>query len=91
MIDIQNGINTCKTVTVHDTQITLNGWLGTGYTILDPELGAGAYVIGGELDASIGGLNASVLLYSAVPAVATVLRIVILLLALASTMVFLFF
>lgn len=48
--DIRNGINAGKTVTVHDTQITLNGWSGTGYTILDPESGAGAYMIGGGLD-----------------------------------------
>lgn len=50
MTDIRNGVNTGKTVTVHDTQITLNGWSGTGYTILDPESGAGAYMIGGGLD-----------------------------------------
>ncbi|WP_201634574.1 hypothetical protein [Psychrobacter immobilis] len=50
MTDIRNGINAGKTVTVHDTQITLNGWSGTGYTILDPESGAGAYMIGGGLD-----------------------------------------
>jgi hypothetical protein len=50
MTDIRNGINAGKTVTVHDTQITLNGWKGTGYTILDPQSGAGAYMIGGGLD-----------------------------------------
>ena len=50
MTDIRNGINAGKTVTVHDTQIRLNGWQGTGYTILDPESGAGAYMIGGGLD-----------------------------------------
>lgn len=42
MIDIRNGINAGKTVTVHDTQINFNGWSGTGYTILDPNSGAGA-------------------------------------------------
>lgn len=50
MTDIRNGVNAGKTITVHDTQITLNGWSGTGYTILDPESGAGAYMIGGGLD-----------------------------------------
>lgn len=50
MTDIRNGVNAGKIVTVHDTQITLNGWSGTGYTILDPESGAGAYMIGGGLD-----------------------------------------
>ena len=50
MTDIRNGINAGKTVTVHDTQINFNGWSGTGYTILDPNTGAGAYMIGGGLD-----------------------------------------
>ena len=50
MTDIRNGINAGKTVTVHDTQINFNGWSGTGYTILDPNSGAGAYMIGGGLD-----------------------------------------
>ena len=50
MTDIRNGMNAGKTVTVHDTQITLNGWKVTGYTILDPNTGAGAYMIGGGLD-----------------------------------------
>ena len=50
MTDIRNGVNAGKTVTVHDTQITLNGWSGTGYIILDPNTGAGAYMIGGGLD-----------------------------------------
>ncbi|WP_201599169.1 hypothetical protein [Psychrobacter vallis] len=53
MTDIRNGVNAGKTVTVHDTQITLNGWSGTGYTILDPNSGAGAYMIGGGLDGGV--------------------------------------
>lgn len=54
---IRNGVNAGKTVTVHDTQITLNGWSGTGYTILDAESGAGAYMIGGGLDGGYIGLD----------------------------------
>ncbi|WP_227430320.1 hypothetical protein [Psychrobacter sp. I-STPA6b] len=50
MRDIRNGINAGKTVTVSERPITLNGWTGTGYTILDPYSGAGAYMIGGGLD-----------------------------------------
>lgn len=45
MTDIRSGINAGKTVTLHDTQIRLNGWQGTGYTILDLNSGAGAYII----------------------------------------------
>ena len=48
MTDIRNGVNAGKTITVHDIQITLNGWSGTGYTILDPESGAGEYTIDGN-------------------------------------------
>ena len=53
MTDIRNGVNAGKTVTVHGSQITLNGWSGTGYTILDPESGDGAYMIGGGLDGGV--------------------------------------
>ena len=49
MTDIRNGVNAGKTVTAHDTQIMLNSWSGTGYTILDPASGAGAYMISGNL------------------------------------------
>ncbi|MEN6668952.1 hypothetical protein AAJP47_01085 [Psychrobacter sp. B38] len=66
MTDIRNGVNAGKTVTVHDTQITLNGWSGTGYTILDPESGAGAYMIGGGLD---GG-------FTAIPGIQKILSVV---------------
>ena len=53
MTDIRNGINAGKTVTVHDTQINFNGWSGTGYTILDSDSAAGAYMIGGGLDGGV--------------------------------------
>lgn len=58
MTDIRNGINAGKTVTVHDTQISFNGWSGTGYTISD----AGAYMIGGGLDGAFISDEASILL-----------------------------
>ena len=66
-----------------------NSCSGTGYTILDPESGAGGSDGGFLLWIGKGRLTASALLYSAVPAKTTVLRMVILLLALASTIVFL--
>ncbi|WP_201532657.1 hypothetical protein [Psychrobacter ciconiae] len=53
MTDIRNGVNAGRTVTVHDTQMSFNGWKGTGYTILDPVSGAGAYMIGGGLDGGV--------------------------------------
>ena len=49
--DICNEVNAGKTIAVNGTQIMLNGWSGTGSGfILDLELGAGAYMIGGGLD-----------------------------------------
>ncbi len=52
-------------VTVHEAPITVNGWQGSGYTILDVDYGVGAYKIsgggsGGELQAVIGALFALV-------------------------------
>jgi hypothetical protein len=34
-------------VTVHQSPITVNGWQGSGYSVLDPETGVGAYQISG--------------------------------------------
>jgi len=39
-------------VTTHQADITLNGWTGSGYVILDPETGAGAYKISGGSNGS---------------------------------------
>jgi hypothetical protein len=48
--DIQNSVNAGKVVTVSKTNITLNGWSGCGYIIVDPQTGAGAYMLGGGLN-----------------------------------------
>ncbi|MEJ2572353.1 MAG: transglutaminase-like domain-containing protein [Gammaproteobacteria bacterium] len=45
--EITDALAAGKEVTVHQSDITFNGWTGTGYIILDPETGAGAYKIGG--------------------------------------------
>jgi len=45
--DIRNAVNAGKEVTVSKTNITYNGWTGVGYIIIDPDTGAGAYMIGG--------------------------------------------
>ncbi|NOZ69588.1 MAG: transglutaminase [Deferribacteres bacterium] len=51
--DIQNAINAGKTVTVSQTEINFNGWTGVGYIIIDPETGAGAYMISGGLSGGV--------------------------------------
>ena len=45
--NIQNAVNAGMVATVPKTNITFNGWTGTGYIIINPNTGAGAYMIGG--------------------------------------------
>ena len=55
--EIRNAVNAGKEVTVHEKSINKHGWKGFGYIVIDPETGAGAYIIegkgnGGSLDYS---------------------------------------
>jgi Transglutaminase-like enzymes, putative cysteine proteases len=50
--DIQNSINAGKIVTVSKSPVSFNGWSGCGYIVIDPETGAGAYMISGGLSGS---------------------------------------
>ncbi|MCJ8503177.1 hypothetical protein, partial [Desulfatitalea alkaliphila] len=36
-----------KVVTAHEARINFHGWIGEGYTVIDPNTGAGAYMIAG--------------------------------------------
>jgi hypothetical protein len=56
--DIRNAVNAGKIATAHENRINFNGWVGEGYTLIDPRTGAGAYMIagggnGGELKAPV--------------------------------------
>ena len=46
--EIRSAIQAGKEVTVHESPISAHGWTGYGYTIIDPETGAGAYLIEGK-------------------------------------------
>jgi hypothetical protein len=46
--EIRNAVNAGKEVTVHEKAISAFGWSGYGYIIVDPETGAGAYLIEGS-------------------------------------------
>ena len=46
--EIRSAIQAGKEVTVHEKPISAHGWTGYGYTITDPETGAGAYIIEGR-------------------------------------------
>jgi hypothetical protein len=45
--DIRNAVNAGKIATAHESRINFNGWVGEGYTLIDPNTGAGAYMISG--------------------------------------------
>jgi hypothetical protein len=52
-VSIQDAVNTGKTVTVSQANISFNGWIGCGYIIADPNTGAGAYMITGGLSGAV--------------------------------------
>jgi transglutaminase-like putative cysteine protease len=45
--EIRAAVAVGKEVTVHQRPVTVNGWSGAGYIVLDPETGAGGYIIEG--------------------------------------------
>ena len=45
--EIRQAIAAGKEVTIHEKAITESGWSGAGYAVVDPETGAGAYLIEG--------------------------------------------
>lgn len=51
--EIRNALAAGMEVTTHQAEISVNGWTGSGYIILDPETGAGAYKIGGGANGAI--------------------------------------
>ena len=66
---ITNALNAGKEVTVHQNQITLQGYSGTGYRIFDPVTGSSADMISGGLNGGNSvieiALNALSIAYSA--------------------------
>jgi transglutaminase-like putative cysteine protease len=45
--EVQASVAAGKEVTIHESPITANGWSGAGYSVVDPETGAGGYLIEG--------------------------------------------
>jgi hypothetical protein len=45
--EIRNAVQAGKEVMVHEKAINANGWTGYGYIIMDPDTGAGSYLIEG--------------------------------------------
>ena len=50
MAEIRAALAVGKTVITHTDPVSVPGWSGAGYIILDPDTGEGAYRIGGGLD-----------------------------------------
>ncbi len=48
--DVQNAVGNGEVVLIPQAPITLGGWTGSGYIILDPTSGSGAYRISGGLN-----------------------------------------
>jgi len=48
--DILSAVNSGMVVTISQTYLTYKGWTGCGYIIINPETGAGAYMISGGLN-----------------------------------------
>ncbi len=51
--EIRAAIMAGKDVTFHEKSITAHGWTGVGYIIVDPDTGAGAYLIEGKGNGAI--------------------------------------
>ncbi|MEW5837890.1 MAG: hypothetical protein AB1717_03550 [Pseudomonadota bacterium] len=51
--EIRNALSAGMEVTVHQADISVSGWTGSGYIILDPETGAGAYKISGGANGGV--------------------------------------
>ncbi len=99
---IQNALDAGYEVTAHERAITQSGWTGSGYTFIDPDTGAGGYIIDGG---SNGGyltwwatakdgvtsngtyIGLALAIVSTIAAVASVTASIVLMLALLSTFV----
>lgn len=53
MSDILNALDSGMTVITHESPVSISGWTGAGYIILDPQTGSGAYLIEGGLNGSL--------------------------------------
>lgn len=48
--DITKAVNAGQAATVHEANLSVNGWTGAGYILLDPKTGSGAYRISGGMN-----------------------------------------
>jgi thymidine phosphorylase len=57
--DVKDAVAAEKIVTISQSTVSYKGWTGAGYILIDPNTGAGAYLIGGGADGAyiLGFLN----------------------------------
>ena len=87
--EIRSAIEAGKEVSFHEKAISAHGWSGQGYIIVDPETGAGAYLIEGKGN---GGVLAGVI-YAALVSIAItamVMPLLVVLLAMLSEIITIF-
>jgi transglutaminase-like putative cysteine protease len=54
--EIRSSVAAGKEVTIHESNITANGWRGAGYSVVDPQNGSGGFLIEGGANGGIMGL-----------------------------------
>ena len=59
---LRNLLSSGKEITIPEREVTIGGWTGTGYEVINPEDGSGAYMIDGGLAGGVWIELASVLL-----------------------------
>ncbi len=78
-MEIANALAIGKEVTVHENAVTVNGWSGSGYVIVDPDTGSGAYKLdGGTNGGRVPSCAALAVMVVAAVIIATLLAVVLL-------------
>lgn len=52
-VEIANALAIGQEVTLHEKDVVINGWSGSGYVLIDPDTGAGAYKISGGANGGV--------------------------------------
>jgi len=60
--NIRNALAVGKEVTVHERPVSVRNWTGSGYLVLDPQVGDGGYLISGGQNGGFASLDADDLL-----------------------------
>ena len=59
---IADAVQSGKVVTIHEKPVSMSGWTGAGYSVIDPDTGAGGYLIEGKGNGGVLVMIAAILL-----------------------------